>query len=131
MSNFENFKKYLDGKSLNYSSRADGENNGVIDLPFDGKVIRCFFTGDKFLSIYLVFEKVPEEKLADVIFLCNELNSKYKWATFYVDKEGDPVVHDDALISGEFASEEAFELIIRILDISNKCKPEIMKCIYA
>ncbi|MBE6821175.1 MAG: YbjN domain-containing protein [Ruminococcaceae bacterium] len=131
MANFELFKKLLDEKSLNYASRTTENGDGIIDLPFDGKVIKCFFSGDKFLSIYLVFEKIPEEKLADVIFLCNELNAKYKWATFYVDKEGDLVIHDDALISGDSAAEECFELIIRILDIANKCKPTIMKCIYA
>ncbi len=131
MAAFELFKEFLDSKGLNYASRIDSDGDGVVDLPYDGKVVKCFFSGDKYLSIYIVFERVPEEKLADVIFLCNDLNSKYKWVTFYVDKDGDVVIHDDALISVETAAEEAFELVIRMLDITKDCKPAIMKCIYA
>lgn len=131
MSNFELFKELLDSKGLHYGSRIDNDGDGVVELPYDGKIVKCFFSGDKYLSLYMVFESVPEDKLADVIFLCNELNSKYKWVTFYVDKDGDVVIHDDALISTETAAEEAFELIIRMLDITKNCKPAIMKCIYA
>ena len=131
MSNFELFKELLDSKGLQYSSKIDDDGDGVVSLPYDGKIVRCFFSGDKFLSIYIVFESVPEDKLADVIFLCNELNSKYKWATFYVDKDGDIVIHDDALLSPGSAADEAFELVIRLLDITKTCKSTIMKCIYA
>lgn len=128
---FELFKEFLDSKGFNYASHIDDDGDGVVDFPYDGKVVKCFFSGDKYLSLYIVFERVPEDKLADVIFLCNDLNSRYKWVTFYVDKDGDVIIHDDAVISVETAADEAFELIIRMLDITKDTKAEIMKCIYA
>ena len=128
---FELFKEFLDSKGFNYASHIDNDGDGVVDFPYDGKVVKCFFSGDKYLSLYIVFERVPEDKLADVIFLCNDLNSRYKWVTFYVDKDGDGIIHDDAVISVETAADEAFELIIRMLDITKDTKAEIMKCIYA
>lgn len=128
---FELFKEFLDSKGFNYASHIDNDGDGVVDFPYDGKVVKCFFSGDKYLSLYIVFERVPEDKLADVIFLCNDLNSRYKWVTFYVDKDGDVIIHDDAVISVETAADEAFELIIRMLDITKDTKAEIMKCIYA
>ena len=92
-----------------------------------------FFCGDDggYFSLYLVYEHVPEEKLADVIFLCNELNAQYKWITFYVDKDGDVVLHDDAILTASNAAEEAFELLVRTLKIGEDVKPAIMKAIYA
>lgn len=105
----------------------------MVEIPFDGNVAKCVFSGDggKYYSFYLFFEKVPAEKMADVLFVCNDLNAQYKWATFYVHKNGDVIIHDDAILSVENAADEAFELVLRLLDIAKNAKPLIMKAIYA
>lgn len=129
----ELFIANLKAKGLHYGT-ADGKDGDVIvDFPYDGKVTKCIFGGEdgKYFSLYLLFESVPQEKIADVIFLCNELNTKYKWVTFYVDSEGDLIVHDDAILSVESAADEAFELLLRTINISGEVKPQIMKTIYA
>ncbi len=131
LATFELFKEFLDSKGLHYGAVIDDDGDGIIDLPYDRKSIKCIFSGDRYLSLYLFFESVPEEKIADVILLCNELNSKYKFVKFYVDKDGDIIVRDDAVISVDTAADEAFELVLRMLDITKDCKPIIMKCIYA
>ena len=76
------------------------------------------------------FENIPEEKLADLIFACNELNTKYKWVTFYVDGDRDLMLHDDALLSYDTAAEEAFEMLLRMINISAEAKPVIMRALY-
>ena len=123
----------LKEKNLNFQSGTDKDGDSVVEFPYQGKVTKMFFSGDdgKYLSMYMVYEHVPEDKLADVIFACNELNCQYKWVTFYVDKDNDVVLHDDALLSVDSASEEAFELLVRLVKIGEDIKPVIMKAIYA
>ena len=129
----ELFVQNLKEKNLNFECGTDKDGDSVVEFPYKGKVAKLFFCGDEgqYLSIYVVFESVPEDKVADVIFVCNELNARYKWVTFYVDKDNDVVFHDDALLSPESAAEEAFELLVRILKIGDDVKPMIMKAIYA
>lgn len=123
----------LKEKNLNFQSGTDKDGDSVVEFPYQGKVTKLFFSGDdgKYLSMYMVYEHVPEEKLADVIFACNELNCQYKWVTFYVDRDGDVILHDDALLSVGNADEEAFELLVRLVKIGEDIKPVIMKAIYA
>lgn len=127
------FIEKLKSKNLNYATKDTDRGDTVVDFPYQGKVTKCIFSGEtgEYFSMYLVYERIPEEKVADLIFLCNELNAEYKWVTYYVDKDNDLVMHDDAILSVESAAEEAFELLIRMLKISEDLKPLIMKAIYA
>ena len=127
------FVDLLESKGLNFQSGTASDGDSIVDFPYQGKVTKMIFSGENgcYLSNYLVFERVPDDKLADVIFVCNDLNCQYKWITFYVDKDNDVVLHDDAILSAENASEEAFELLIRMVQIGEEAKPMIMKAIYA
>ena len=129
----ELFKEYLDSKNFIYTVTEGSDNDIIIDFPYEGKTTRCFFTGEcgEYLSLYLLYEHIPEDKIADVIFLCNELNTEYKWVTFYVDKDGDLMIHDDAILSLENAADESFELLVRTINISGEVKSRVMKAIYA
>lgn len=128
----ELFKNELDSKNLHYGYQQIDDNAVNISFPYGGKVVNCIFSGDagEYLSLYLTYETVPEEKIADLIFLCNELNTTYKWVTFFVDKSCNLVLHDDAILSLESAVGEAFELLLHIISIGDKAKPVIMKTIY-
>ena len=129
----ELFKSFIEAKGLACSAGVDNDGDSIIEFPFKGKATKLFFTGDNgtYLSLYLVYEKVPDEKLADVIFVCNELNNQYKWVTFYVDRDNDIILHDDAILSVENAADEAFELLARMIQISEEAKAKIMRAIYA
>jgi len=127
------FVDNLKSKKLNYSTNDTKRGDTVVDFPYQGKVTKCVFSGDKgeYFSMYLVYERIPEDKVADLIFLCNELNAEYKWVTFYVDKDNDLIMHDDAIVSIASAAEECFELLVRMLKITDELKTRIMKTIYA
>ena len=129
----QRFVDLLDSKKLNYRTAIDSDGDFVVEFPYSGKVTKMFFSGNEgsYLSLYLVYERVPADKVADVIFTCNELNSQYKWVTFYVDDDNDVVLHLDAILSPATAAEEAFELLVRTLNIGDEAKPIIMKAIYA
>lgn len=129
----ELFINYLNSKDFNFSVNETDSGATVVNFPYQGKVTKCVFSGDngEYLSLYLVYENVPEDKAADVIFLCNELNAKYKWVTFYLDDDRDIMLHDDAILSPESAADEAMELLVRMVNIGGDVKPLIMKTIYA
>ncbi len=126
------FKKNLESKNLQFSSTVTNNGDDVVSFPYKGKEVRMFFSGENgtYLSLYLVYENVPEDRIADAIFICNELNCKYKWVTYYVDKDRDIIVHDDAILSADNAADEAFELLVRMIQISDEAKPVVMKAIY-
>ena len=129
----ELFANLLTSKNLNFHSGTDKDGDSVIEFPYQGKTFKMFYSGNNgdHLSIYLVYERVPADKVADAIFACNELNAQYKWVTFYVDKDNDVVLHDDAILSVENAADECFELLLRMAKISEDVKPTIMRAIYA
>jgi hypothetical protein len=126
------FVKNLEAKGLNFRSGTNSNNDSVVEFPYEGKITKCIFSGDdgKYLSLYMLYENIPEEKLADLIFACNELNTKYKWVTFYVDGDRDLMLHDDALLSYDTAADEAFEMLVRMINISTEAKPVIMRALY-
>lgn len=129
----QRLKEVLESKKLNFRCETTEDGNSVIEFPYDGKIVKRFFCGDegRYLSVYEVFEGVPKEKTTDVICVCNDLNARYKWGTFYVDKDNDVVLHLDAILEPSAATEDAFELLVRPLNIGDEVKPVIMKAIYA
>ncbi|MBQ2724307.1 MAG: YbjN domain-containing protein [Clostridia bacterium] len=130
---FESFVAFLNGEGYSFNSKIDSDGDGVVSIPFDGKMMKCFFSGtDKsYLSIYEVFESIPEDKVAEIILLCNSLNCQYKWITFYVDKDNDMMLHVDARLSCDESADEAMEMVARMARIGKEIKPMVMKAIYA
>ena len=127
------FIDFLKSKNFNFNSFVDNDGDVIVDFPYDGKIAKCIFSGDegKYLSLYLVYENVPEDRIANMIFACNELNTKYKWITFYVDGDRDLMLHDDAILAPENAADEAFEILLRTINIGKEAKPTIMRALYA
>ena len=128
----EKFVNNLKSKNLNFESGTDKDGDSIVEFPYKGKVAKMFFTGEdgKYFSLYMIYERIPEEKVPALIVTCNELNAEYKWITFYVDKDNDVILHDDAILSVDTADEEAFELLVRMLKIGDEVKPQIMRTIY-
>ena len=126
------FTKLLDAKDFNYETH-EATDASFVTFPYKGKSIACIFSGDngEYFSLYLSYEQIPEDKYADVLILCNELNSTYKWVKFYIDKENNFCLDNDAILSEATAAEEAFELLVRLINISDEVKAPLMKAIYA
>lgn len=129
----ELFKNKLEAMDYHYNLRELEDGEICIDFPYSGKAVKLFFNGEDggYLSIYCIFENVPNDKIVDLIVVCNEFNSKYKWVKFYVDDDGDLILQDDAILNVETAADEAMELLVRLIKIGDEAKPAIMKAIYA
>ena len=126
------FIELLNARDFQYQV-ADGKDGDIIvSFPYKGKDVRMFFSGEdgKYLSLYLLYENAPEDRIAEAVFVCNELNMRYKWITFFVDTDRDIMLHDDAILSFESAAEESFELLARMITISDEIKPDVMKALY-
>ena len=129
----ELFKDSLDSKGLRYDYREVEADKCIFIFPYDGENFMCIFNGDegRYLSIRMFPEKVPDEKYADVLLACNLLNAKFKYVKFYIDDDNEVALEDDAILSVESAADEAFELLVRTIDIYGDAKPVLMKAIYA
>ena len=127
------FKRVLDQKEFTYDSGVDSDGDDYVNFPYKGKTARCFFSGEngKYFSAYLVYERVPDDKFAAALLACNALNVRFKWVTFYIDKDNDIMLHLDAILSPDNAGDEALELLVRMISIGDDAKPTIMKALYA
>ena len=125
------FMEDLEAKELKYSFK-EVNDDIVVSFPYDGKFTNFVFSGTDgcYVSMYTVFESCPADKVQDMLVLCNSLNAKYKWLKFYVDKDSDIMVEDDAIVTADNAAAECFELLARRINILKEVKPEIMRLIY-
>ncbi len=129
----ELFIQLLDSKEFNYSSDIGDNGKVIVNFPHKNHVTKCIFSGEdgNYLALFLVYENIPDDKTADMLVLCNEINSQYKWVTFYLDKDNDLIINNNAILCPENAAEETFELLLRMIQITEELKPKIMRTIYA
>ena len=128
----ELFAEDLKSKNLNFTINEAADGDVVVKFPYDGKFTTFVFSGDegRYVSMYTLFDSVPADRVSDVIICCNSLNAMYKWLKFYVDKDNDLMIQDDAIISQDTAAEECFELLLRRINILKDEKVRIMRAIY-
>ena len=128
----QRFIDSLKEKEIGFDLREGSDGDVLIRFMYDGKPTTYIFSGPDgcYVTMLTHFENVPAEKLADMYAVCNSLNAHYKWLKFYVDKDNDLMIDDDAIVSEESAADECFELLIRRFNIIKDAKPEIMRGIY-
>ncbi|MBR5479668.1 MAG: YbjN domain-containing protein [Clostridia bacterium] len=129
----QNLANLLQLKGLDFDTKIDNDGDSVVIFGYGGKRILGIFSGEDgtYFSLGIFYESIPEDKIPDVIFACNEINATYKWVKYYVDHDGDLMIKSDAILSTDDGGEEAFELLLRVIKISEDAKPIIMKTIYA
>lgn len=126
------FADFLENEGMHFDVRECDDGDVVVRFPYDGKTAHVLFSGDdgEYVAISVIYENVPEEKFMDLVVVCNELNSRYKWVKFYVDEDRDLMLRNDAIVSTENAASETMELMARVLKIGGDIKPIVMKAIY-
>lgn len=130
----EMYEAKLKSEDLKYTVRPLENDGACISVMFNMVLTNAFFQGDDngtHVAFRTQFEKVPAEKTADMLVICNALNMRYRWLKFYIDKDNDIMIEDDAILTPETAGEECFELLIRTVKIIDEIKPLIMKTLYA
>ncbi len=122
---------YMDANGIKYTDR--NENT-----------VRVSYTGDnlKTIPVIVIFDDdgdgivalrcweiadVPAEKFSDILAICNELNNKFRWVKFSIDKDNDIVASLDAYIDETTCGEECASLVRRMIGIVDEAYPDIMK----
>ena len=128
------FLDYMNAEGIRYTD--EGENR-----------VRVSYSGDnlKSIPVYVFFDKdgdpivrfvcwdVANFKNKDErgIKACNELNAKWRWVKFYVDKDSDIIVECDAYVDAETCGETCMRLVRRMVNITDEAYPDIAKALWS
>ena len=129
----ETFISTLKARELKFNTREFDDGTVMVAVPFDGRTTNVLFAADddgKHVALRTMFESCPQDRIADVLLVCNSLNCQYRWLKFCIDSDNDIMVEDDAIVTPETAGDECFELVIRTANILKDVKPTIMRAIY-
>ena len=107
------FTDLLDAKDLHYSTFDDSDGDTFVRISLKHMETTFIFSGSdgEYVSMYSPFATIPENKLPDLLIVCNSLNSQYKWLKFYLNKDNDLMIQDDAIIHEGSAGDECLELL--------------------
>lgn len=88
---------------------------------------------DEFKILSAELAKFPQPKLDAGYKLENELNDKYKYVKFTIDKDGDLAVQWDLPdnVPNEAVGRTGVEILLRMFKIIDDAYPEIMKTIWS
>ena len=132
MANFKaQFLRYMDMHSIRYTTVGDlvkitytGSNASSITIFVsfdpDGKNYAEF-------GSYSIASFLEDQKYANAIVLCNELNKQYRWVKFYVDDNREVVAKADAIVDISSVGAECSEMVDRIVGLIDLVYPEFMK----
>ena len=121
-------------EELKYTTRDLPDGSIVVSVMFNMVFTHAIFQSSDngtHVAFRTQLESCPAEKTSDMLVVCNSLNMRYRWLKFYLDKDNDIMIEDDAIITTETAGDECFELLIRTAGIIKEVKPFILKAIYA
>lgn len=115
------------------------DNEGVKYTDHKEHIVKVVYGGDnlKSIPIYIVFDKEGDalvqlkcwdianlkNKVGRAMIACNELNNKYRWVKFYIDKDGDINGELDAIVDAASAGEECLSLVRRMVNIIDEAYP--------
>ena len=132
MANYKNlFMQYMDRSDIKYT---DVREN----------VVKVVYSGDnlKTIPVYVFFDEdgdplvgfkcwdianFKDEKMAAGIIACNQLNDKYRWVKFYLDKDSDVIAQIDAYVDEENCGRFCLSLVRRMVNIVDGGYPTLMQ----
>ena len=115
-----------DERALSASWNADNVPNGIRVLMLFDK------DGDNNLRFVVSnIVTVPQDRLGAVILACNKLNSRFRFAKFYIEDNNELFIDGDAIVSMDNVGDVCREMCNRMVDIVDKGYPDIMRAIYA
>lgn len=102
------------------------------DLDETTVAVRAVFDDDGHTVAVRCFRlaHAKEDRFIDVLKICNELNNRFRWVKFVIDKDNDINVEIDCIVNEETAGEVVLELVQRLCSIVDEAYPELMKTIY-
>lgn len=138
MSFSADYIRVLDDIGLNHSDvmTSDNDNLELVYFNIDTKnvnsvKVQTIFAGNSVSITCNQICKVPDDKFGDGIYICNQLNDKYRFAKFVIDKDNDFYIQADAFLDENSGGEETWALVKTTLDKVDESYGILMKAIYA
>lgn len=102
------------------------------DLDETTVAVRAVFDDDGHTVAVRCFRlaHAKEDRFIDVLKICNELNNRFRWVKFVIDKDDDINMEIDCIVNEETAGEVVLELVQRLCSIVDEAYPELMNTIY-
>lgn len=70
---------------------------------------------------------VQTDRYAQLLSACNECNTTYRWAKFYIDEDSDLMVECDVPLRDSSVGDECVEVVMRLADIVDQAYATIMR----
>ena len=129
------FIRYMDEKGVKYQTLSGGQiritynADNMKTIP----IIVFFDDEGKGLVEFICFQiaSFNGDKFDKGLRVCNDLNSKYRWVKFCIDKDNDVLCKMDAMLDINTAGEECMSLVRRMVGIIDETYPEFMKALWA
>lgn len=129
----ESFAAKLKEEDIKFAVQELPNDRVCISIPFNGIMTNVFFDADDDGSrpaFRTMLEHCPDDRVADLLVVCNAMNNEYRWLKFCIDSDNDIMLEDDAIVTPENAGSECVELIYRTASIVKDVKPTFMRAIY-
>lgn len=136
MSFAESYCSILDELDLNHSEIIAKDDLEMVYFGIDTKNVKSvrtmsIFGGPSVSVTCTEICKIPDDKFADALLICNELNVKYRFAKFFIDNDNELVIQADGFLDPNSAGEETWALAKATLDKVDEAYGKLMKAIWA
>ena len=136
MSKFKSaFMAYMDQNGIKYTD----VNERRVDVKYSGDNLNT-------INVVVVFDEkdadaarfvcwgigtFKDDKYPNAILVCNEMNAKYRWVKFYVDKDKDVAAELDAHFTEQSVGSVCMEIVRRVVNITDEVYPSFAKILFS
>lgn len=137
MNYIKEFTNVLDEKGFSYETKNIDEEIDIVKFQASTDLVKRMMVISEFLSnivshkLYLADLDIPDDKIVDVLLICNEMNSNYRFAKFVLDEENTIIVEADGFLDEETAGIEANTLLLSAYRNVDELYKKVMKTIWA
>ena len=127
----EKIQKYFSKKGIKYTTHSEKARMFVSYNSDNFKSVQFIsdLTEEGRLVSYHAFSlfKAKEDALAACYKFCNMMNCQYRWVRSYMDNDDEFTVALDAVLNERTAGEECYELLARMVNITDDIMGEYKK----
>lgn len=135
----QDYIAHLTTKEYKFTQDTADENEDVIKVSFRGdsvSTLEAIFyikaNGTISLRLFDLVTNIPESKYPDILDVVNHLNFAYRFTCFFLNKETNAIsVKMDIILNEELDnSQELFEYMMQLINITDTVYPSLMKAMW-
>lgn len=137
MNYIKEFTNVLDKEGFSYETKNIDEEIDIVKFQASTDLVKRMMVISEFLSnivshkLYLADLDIPDDKIVDVLLICNEMNSNYRFAKFVLNEDNTIIVEADGFLDEETAGIESHSLLVSAYRNVDELYKKVMKAIWA